>query len=155
MKSKTKDMPKVCAECPWSRQSKPGHLGGSEPEVYIGQATGAFFLPCHLTYSADSENIRDNLDCTGGCAGAAIYRANVGIDHRLPDEIHKLPADHGPVFSSPVEFLAHHKGISLGQAFNQLINQGPNDLLKIEMDKVEMRYLNKDRTISKDQKRRD
>jgi len=45
------------------------------------------------------------------CAGAAKFRANIGVD--LRPEIGKLPADCDTVFSNEAELLAHHVGISV------------------------------------------
>lgn len=145
-----KDLQKPCKECAFSRSSTPGALGGSPAEVYIGQCFGPFFIPCHMTYEENNEELRQNLHCTGGCAGSAVFRANCGWDQAMPKGVNKLPADHEEVFSSPVEFLAHHKQITLFEAMNQLMHQNPAELLRIEMSKAGMRLLNADRTPKRD-----
>ena len=139
------DLPKPCKECAFSRTSTPGELGGSRAEVYIGQTHGPFFIPCHLTYTSNDENLRRNLDCTGGCAGSAVFRANLGLDVFMPKGINRLPADHKAVFSSAAEFLAHHKSITLEQAKQQLIDEPAEKLLLDELNDPRMRLLNEKR----------
>lgn len=95
-----------CGSCPFSRAVKPGTLGGSHPTVFVGQSIGPFILNCHRAEGyADKQTDVLNV---AQCAGAAIYRANLGVADRLPDEIHALPADHESVFSSHAEFVGHH-----------------------------------------------
>lgn len=98
--------PKVpCKQCPFSRRCEPGALGGSSPAVYIGQSQGSFFLPCHLHTDYDDPNWK--VDVTRPqCAGAAIYRANLGVAYS--ERLLHLPAGHPDVFASHEEFLAHH-----------------------------------------------
>ena len=95
-----------CGSCPFSRAVKPGTLGGSHPTVFVGQSIGPFVLNCH---TADGyEHKRTDCLAVAQCAGAAIFRANLGVADRLPDAIHKLPADHELVFSSHAELVSHH-----------------------------------------------
>lgn len=142
-----KDLTKPCKECAFARTSTPGELGGSEAEVYIGQTHGPFYIPCHMTYELGDPNLRENLHCTGGCAGSAVFRANLGIDTLMPAGINRLPADHEAVFSTPAEFIAHHKRISIEDAERYLTWVTPAKLLRIELSKVEqVRLLNKDRS---------
>jgi hypothetical protein len=84
---------------------------GDNGERFVGQASGMFSLPCHMPH-AFKEWHKDPTACVA-CAGAAIYRSNVG--YSLPN-LPTLPADHDLVFSSPEELLAHHRGISLEEA---------------------------------------
>ena len=144
-----KDLPKPCHDCAFRRDSKPGHLGGSAPEVYIGQCHGPFFIPCHLTYGELTDEVRQNLNCTGGCAGSAVFRANLGVDTKMPPGINRLPADHDLVFSSEVEFIAHHRQISIDQAYYLLSKRPPIELLNDELQKAGVRLLNEDRTVKK------
>lgn len=144
-----KDLQKPCHDCAFRRDSTPGHLGGSEPEVYIGQTFGPFYIPCHLTYGEHAENIRDHLHCTGGCAGSAIFRANIGVDSRMPKGVNKLPADHDLVFSTPAEFLAHHKGISVDRAQWELTQKTPLELYFEELSKAEVRFLDEKRAVKR------
>lgn len=141
-----KDLAKPCKGCAFSRTSTPGALGGSHADVYIGQCYGPFFIPCHMTYEVNDENLRQNLHCTGGCAGSAVFRANCGWDQTMPKGINKLPADHEAVFSNPAEFIAHHLKISIEDAKKRLREWTPAKLLEIEMNKAEVRFLNADRT---------
>lgn len=136
---KCKDLQKPCHDCAFRRDSTPGHLGGSEAEVYIGQIHGPFYIPCHLTYARD-EQWREKLHDTGSCAGAAVFRANLGVDRMTP-HLHRLPADHAQVFSSSEEFMAHHQGISIEQAREKLRRNPPEKLLMIELGKAQVRRL--------------
>lgn len=140
-----KDLPAPCHDCAFRRDSVPGHLGGSEAEVYIGQCYGPFFIPCHLTYDKVDDHLRENLHCTGGCAGSAVFRANVGVDHLMPPGINRLPQDHEAVFSTPAQFIAHHKQISLREAAQLLEHRPPMFLVMDEMRKAEVRLMGADR----------
>lgn len=108
-------MPSPCAACPFSKAVKPGALGGSEPETYIGQAHGPFLLPCHKACDFDDPDWKVKTIDTPQCAGAAIFRANIGVADKMPPAIHALPPSDA-VFTSEAAFLAHHKGISLMEA---------------------------------------
>lgn len=141
-----KDLTSPCKECAFARTSIPGELGGSEAEVYIGQCYGPFYIPCHMTYELGDPNLREKLHCTGGCAGSAVFRANLGIDTLMPAGINRLPADHEAVFSTPAEFIAHHKRISLQDAMKLLAFKPPAELLMMEFKKAQVRLLNKDRS---------
>lgn len=100
-----------CSECPFARTTPAGMLGGSHPETYIGQAFGPFYLPCHSDYTAEAREGFDKKDMsTRQCAGAAMFRANVGVEKVMPNGIHKLPEDRDKVFATPGEFLSHHMG---------------------------------------------
>ncbi len=80
--------------------------GGSEPEVYIGQAYGPFLLACHMDpdYAKDPRS-PENLQC----AGAAAFRANVGILQLMPSFLLRVGADVERVFATPAELVAHHR----------------------------------------------
>lgn len=131
---------KPCSECPFNRQATPGHLGGSEPEEYIGQVNGPFWLPCHSTH--DYTQLAERLDENKPqCAGGAIFRSHI---NRVTPKRHLLvlPADHERVFSTFAEFLAHHKGISAREAVSLLAVIPPailtrNELLKCYLLAVE------------------
>jgi hypothetical protein len=132
-----------CPECAFRRDIKPGALGGSHPEVYVGQLHGPFMIPCHLHYPKDDPNQSfrktDAVFEIPQCAGAAVMRANIGRDKILPVEIHRLPKDTTLVFTSYAEFYAHHKGISLFDAERQLLVLTPAKLLDIELTKASVR----------------
>jgi len=122
-----------CPECPWSRGVKPGALGGSPPEVYIGQAAGHYVLPCHKHCDFSDPNWRVKAIDTPQCAGAAIFRANIGIDGYMPSKIHRLPANPVDVFATSAEFLAYHRCISLGEAAARLKVTPPHRLLELQL----------------------
>jgi hypothetical protein len=82
-----------CSDCPFSRQSLRGWLGGATPNEYRRLAHSNQPIYCHALIGVQ-------------CAGAAIYRANV-CKRAGPPNI-ELPADRNAVFATPMEFLAHH-----------------------------------------------
>ena len=102
----------ACPDCPFSRSVTPGALGGSHPFVYLGQAAGPFVLPCHKHCDFADPDWKAKAINTPQCAGAAIFRANIGVADLLPEQIHKMSPNHETVFSSPEEFLMHHAGVS-------------------------------------------
>ena len=98
---------KACTECPFSRNSTSGNLGGSPIEVYLGQILGAFYLPCHMAKNYkgnDTPLLAEHMQC----AGAAIFRRHIGIADRIPDPLLKLDTDDGNVFTNLAEFIQHH-----------------------------------------------
>lgn len=95
-----------CHDCPFSRAVKPGTLGGSEFTVYVGQTIGPFILNCHTADGYRHKQTR--VHEVAQCAGAAIFRANLGVDKQMPHGIHRLPEDRHAVFGDHAEFIAHH-----------------------------------------------
>ena len=85
-----------CADCPWSRQSLPGWLGGLSAQEWLQAAHGETLIDCHTLAGAQ-------------CAGSAIYRANVAKLCRSQN-ILRLPADRDIVFATPAQFIQHHTG---------------------------------------------
>lgn len=123
---------KPCASCPFSRASTPGHLGGSPPDTFIGQAHGGLWLPCHCCYEPDKPASEQSVHTTAQCAGAAIYRANNAIP--LPSRaLLVLDPDRVGVFATPAEFLAHHAGIELASAKLVLAVCPPSALARREL----------------------
>jgi len=130
-----KKIKKPCVSCPFRRDNDLGtdKPGGSEPEVYLGQARGPFWLPCHK----DSNYADKNSDPAKvqQCAGAAIFRANCKGPYRLPDQLLKLEEDHENVFSSEAEFYAHYSGASVEACEEMLDDSVLDTLLNIELSK--------------------
>lgn len=83
-----------CSDCPWSRKSLEGWLGGHSVEDWLQTAHGDAPELCHVI---------DNQQC----AGISIYRANICKQPRHPQAL-RLPADRVVVFAWPTEFAAHH-----------------------------------------------
>lgn len=127
-----------CSECCFRRDIKPGLLGGSPPQTYIGQTQGPFWIPCHCP--ADYAD-KDTEYGSPECAGSAIYRANLGIDGVMPEGILKLPPDKEKCFSSHAEFLAHHTGCSLEIAEAFLKEFTPNEMLEAELMDRQMKII--------------
>ena len=113
MTSFKSDRKKPCKECPFARNnnltgSKPG---GADPTTYIGQSEGPFWLPCHM----EKEYVGKQTDPlkVNQCAGAAIYRANVGVASKMPSQLLHLPENKEDVFASHAELLSHYVKIPL------------------------------------------
>lgn len=117
-----------CKDCPFMATTKPGALGGSTPETYMGQVHGPFVLPCHKHCDFDDPNWREKALETPQCAGAAMFRKSMGISERLPAVLHSLDPV-GPVLDTPVKFYAHHKKISPFMAMQHLKGRPPEKLL--------------------------
>jgi hypothetical protein len=134
---------KPCKECPFRRDNtlpKDGKPGGSLVEVYVGQTEGPFWLPCHLDKNYDGKN--SNHHKVSQCAGAAIYRSNIGVAEKMPEGVAILPEDKETVFASHQQFVAHYlnrKEEELHELFNE------TDIVKIllerELVKAEVKIL--------------
>lgn len=85
---------KACSDCPWSRNSLPGWLGGNTAQEWIDFAHSDITIPCHALKGAQ-------------CAGIAIYRRNVCKMAYPPNLL--LEKDKERVFASPTEFIEHHR----------------------------------------------
>lgn len=107
---------KPCDECAFARTCKPGLLGGSPPEVYIGQCEANFKIPCHKRYSVEpgSEDWKRNVANDPECVGYAIFRANIGKAEKRG--LLSMPANKELCFASYAEFFAHHCGVMLDKA---------------------------------------
>lgn len=131
-----------CAECPFSRKTESGHLGlvadssaPTLPEVYIGQIGGLFFLPCHASTEYCNPAWRRDMN-RPQCAGAAIFRSNVGVSEHLPRFLLYLHPDADKVFKTFAEFLAFHKKIPLAEAEAQLAKYPPDWYTICELRKL-------------------
>lgn len=82
-----------CSDCPWTRKSLPGWLGGVPAEDWIRVAHSDTHVECHTINNQQ-------------CAGLAIYRRNVCKVVAPP--LLTLPKDKEKCFSTPMEFTAHH-----------------------------------------------
>lgn len=122
-----------CSECPFSKTVKPGTLGGSPVDTYVGQIEGPFHLACHMAPGYTQEN-GGSLD-TPQCAGAAIFRANLGLSDKMPDPLLKLPPG-DESFASHAEFVAHHCEVPVAEAESVLTWKTPADCLRLEMEKL-------------------
>ena len=130
----TKKLKSPCGACPYSKSVIPGATGGSDPEVYVSQGHGPFWLPCHKTCDFSDPSWKENYQAQQ-CAGAAIYRANIERDSLMPAMMHKLPKN-DKVFGSPGELYAHHKQITIEEAKLFLQNNSPDTLMIKEFLKI-------------------
>lgn len=138
--SEPKVRPTCCKQCPFARATPKTYLDtkGRNGPRFAGQAIGPFQLPCHMDREFDQwrEKFASGED-TILCAGAAKFRANIGIAERLPEELGRAEPDHDAVFSSLGELMAHHDG--LPPEMGNLIlaaHGGPATLLAIELSKA-------------------
>lgn len=88
----------ACADCPFTRASLPGWLGGSSAGDFLAAAHSHSPMDCHTRCFEDGSETQ--------CAGAAIYRRNVCQSISAPTP--SLERDKEKVFASPLEFAAHH-----------------------------------------------
>lgn len=104
---------KPCKECPFKKENilTGPNPGGAAPTVYIGQAMGPFWLPCHMDKNYKDKNTDPNE--VSPCAGAAIFRSNIDVAKYMPPALYKLPEDKEDVFGSKEEFLAHYYQVSV------------------------------------------
>lgn len=100
------DCTRLCKDCPFAKHTPAGALGGGPLEMYVGQIIGPFWLPCHNSpgYVQKKINLEDQQ-----CAGAAIFRANLGVDALMPDALLHLPAGDLSVFPGLLEFVGQTK----------------------------------------------
>lgn len=85
-----------CSDCPWSRESLKGWLGGMDVDTWLRAAHGNEQIDCHTLLGSQ-------------CAGSAVYRANCGKRNRPGSVNLVLPKDTEHVFGTPMEFKAHHE----------------------------------------------
>lgn len=130
----TKQRTTPCRDCPFRRDVKPGTLGGSTSTVYVGQSIGPFVLNCHRAEGYEEMLTTGKCLDVEQCAGAAIYRANLGVDDRLPSRLLRLPADSELVFDSHVEFVAHHEQVTTEMAIAYLAVYPPRIWLSEQLN---------------------
>lgn len=149
-----KKLKRPCQECPFRRDLLPKVTMEVQPLRLIGQAAGPFWLPCHMDKHYAGPGSCEGHGEVQQCAGAATFRANCEIsqyqrDHTgrevlaqlMPPPLHKLPADHNAVFSSPIELLAAFRRISIAEATKLLEEQTPMDLFVMETRKQQVQLL--------------
>lgn len=97
-------MPKACKECPWRRDSEPGHLGPYDARTWILAIHSDQPIACHETIKSSEQDWSELKQCRG----SAIYRANVYKSPRNPAVV-VGPSDTETVFADDREFLEHHE----------------------------------------------
>lgn len=134
---------KPCSTCPFRRDCTPGELGGSPVETFIGQAFGAFLIPCHECIDYTDPDWKTNCVKVNQCAGVSIYRSNCDPMDR-PGALLRLPPDKELVFATPAEFMAHHHGISVREATERLYRYSPQRHWLTEMLRSGARLITKE-----------
>jgi predicted dithiol-disulfide oxidoreductase (DUF899 family) len=97
---------KACRECPWLRDSRPGHLGPIDADDWLLVAHSDAPIACHMTLTCD-----DPAWETPGlrqCAGSAQFRSNVFKSPRNPAVATADQRDDSQVFGTSDEFREHH-----------------------------------------------
>lgn len=108
-----------CSDCPFSRKSLPGWLGGPTADDWLKEAHGDHTIPCHVFSGAQ-------------CAGAAIYRRNVLKQPRDPECL-RLEANRDLVFATPMEFKRHHAREGGGGSAPATRTEGTQGTPRIEL----------------------
>lgn len=123
-----------CHDCPFAKHTPAGALGGGSLETYLGQIVGPFFLPCHNSpgYNQFDVNLNNRQ-----CAGAAVFRSNLGVDRLMPGSLLHLPAGDLVVFPGLLEFVVHHGRMSSKEAKQWLQRNPWGKLLRQELAKQE------------------
>jgi hypothetical protein len=135
---------KPCKECPFRRDNtlpKDGKPGGSPVMTYVGQIVGPFWLPCHSDKNYAGK--RSDTNKVSQCAGAAIYRTNIGVDKKMPEGIFLLPKDEELVFKNHGEFINHFIPNVKVEDANKVIKEFNLEEyhLKLEMENVNVKKL--------------
>lgn len=139
---------KPCSGCPFRRDAVEDKCGGVDPLRLIGQTVGPFILHCHQEPGYEEKRLRrESLEDLAQCAGAATYRANVGVSN-LPEVLHALPADTETVYATPAELLAGVGKIPLARAEAILAERPPRDLYLAELARSGARTMGAVRTDS-------
>lgn len=115
-------------------ETTPDALGGSNWQTYVGQLQAGFYLPCHETYNRARTFKDQRPDEAPQCAGAAIFRANLGLTTCTGRAPLALPADHDNVFSTFPEFVAHYTGCTPMQAERLLRAVTPEEWATVQLN---------------------
>lgn len=100
---------KTCETCPFTAKVEPGDLGGSPPEVYVGQYFLPFRVPCHECVDYSEEDWKPGALQSSECTGFAMCRNGAGVDEQMPDELLKETYQEGPgVFKDIWGFWSFH-----------------------------------------------
>lgn len=124
-----------CPGCPFSRRVKPGALGGSSPNTYIGQIAAGMWLPCHAAVDFSDNGWKTDLEAPQ-CAGAGQFREAVQAKE-TPHMLRLPPTD--DVFSSYSEFLAHHTGRRVSSCEEYLQTVTPEYLAAQQLQQATVR----------------
>lgn len=121
---------KCCEQCPFARTTSKEYLDtrGDNSERFIGQSLINAVLPCHMESDDNNATVGEGRQC----AGAAKFRANLGVDW-LHESIGKLPRDVNKVFGTAPALLAHHKGITVAEAFDYMEETPPTLMASREL----------------------
>ncbi len=132
-----------CKECPFNRNNilpVEKRLGGSSSFTYVGQIEGPFWLPCHMDKNYKTKEV--NTEEVNQCAGAAIFRANLGLSDKFPKELLRLNPGHPDVYTSYEEFIANtdvHLNEEMAKAILEVLS--PTYHMHKEMQKNEIVYI--------------
>lgn len=95
-----------CVECPLTRASIPGRLGGYTVDQYLHILNNGADIACHL-----SPGFPGTLATQRSCTGVAMYRANAGViagGHAEAATRH-IGKNYDLAFGNQREFRRHHE----------------------------------------------
>jgi hypothetical protein len=97
--------PDLCLECPLSRRSISGALGGYTVQQYLEILHGPAAIACHM-----SKGFPHNRAEQRHCTGVAMYRANTGCRPvgGAMTAVELIGPNHSLVFSNSRQFRTHH-----------------------------------------------
>ena len=112
----------ICGECPFLRESAKGWLGSNEPEAFALNVLTDRSLACHtmMDQSLDLPEWESVEQQTPRCRGAVTLMRNTCKLPRDPDMaalVRTVPADHANIFSSPKQFVEHHRSGTVRTAY--------------------------------------
>ena len=103
---------KMCKECPFSRKSLKGYLGGEDsPTNFVLGVLQETRMPCHMTVNYEEDDWRDQLESAHRCVGSLIFMRNScksPQDKELAAAVNQFKTDKETVFSNLQEFISHH-----------------------------------------------
>lgn len=133
---------KTCETCPFTDRVEPGFLGGSPPEVYVGQHFLPFRVPCHECVDYSEEDWKPGALESLECTGFAMCRNGAGVDEQMPAELLKetYRKETGS-FKDIWDFWAFHKECSRHDALILLRPAVIMGMCAREMDRKDFAFL--------------
>lgn len=106
-----------CKQCPFRRKSMPGWLGANSPEEMVNGIMSEVPLPCHSTIDYRKRDWAEKWFARKIgklCMGARIFSANCAKKPRPTSLLPVVEQNTELVFTTPQEFVAHHRSLGRG-----------------------------------------
>lgn len=111
------DLVKPCAKCPFRTDCLKGWLGESRAaEITDSIVNQQQYFPCHETTRFDYDGNSTNVASEQHCAGAMILLEKINMPNQMMRIAERLRMYdrtrldmEAPVFSTPGQFVRHHK----------------------------------------------